>query len=84
MIRKWAALILAMMMAFSAVVSFAEEPDGINPDDLALYSGPEYDYNHLVTGHTTALSGGFSNRIWGSNTSDLDVSALINGYNLVT
>ena len=84
LIRKWTALILAAVMILVSAAAVAEEPDDGFFDEPALYTGPEYDYDHLVVGHTTALSGGFSNRIWGSNTSDLDVSALINGYNLVT
>ena len=39
--------------------------------------------DHLTVGNTTALSGNFTSRMWGYNTSDLDVSALVNGYNLI-
>ena len=39
--------------------------------------------DHLTVGNATALSGNFTTRAFGSNTSDLDVSALVNGYNLV-
>ena len=56
-----------------------EEDDG----PTYIYTGPEYDYDHLVVGNTTALSGNFTTQMWGYNTSDVDVSTLINGYNLV-
>ena len=41
------------------------------------------DTDRLVVGNTTAPSGNFTSRMWGYNTSDLDVSALLNGCNLI-
>ena len=43
----------------------------------------EEEPDHLTVGSTTALSGNFTSRMWGYNTSDLDVAALVNGYNLI-
>ena len=48
-----------------------------------VYTGPEYDYEHLVIGNPTPLSGNFTTQMWGYNTSDVDITALINAYNLV-
>ena len=39
--------------------------------------------NHLTVGTTTALSGNFFTDMWGSNTADMDVRALIHGCNMV-
>lgn len=87
--KKWLAWILVLMLAFGSFSSVAEEmsfDDDETPAANAgdyVYTGPEYDYDHLVIGNTTAVSGNFASIMWGSNTSDLDVLALINGYNLV-
>lgn len=50
---------------------------------LSEYTGPEYAMDRLVVGNTTVLSGRFTTRMWGSNTSDMDVFALVNGCNLI-
>ena len=39
--------------------------------------------NRLTVGATTALSGNFFTDMWGSNTADMDVRALIHGCNMV-
>ncbi len=69
--KKWLALLMALVMAFSQVIAVAEE----------VAEEPAYD--HLVVGHTTAFSGNFSTQMWGNNTTDLDVKELLFGYNLV-
>lgn len=79
------ALFLALMMVFSAA-SLAEDANGVTPGSLAagpVYTGPDYAYDELVVGHTTAMNGNFTTQMWGNNTSDLDVKALVNGYNLI-
>ena len=48
-----------------------------------VYTGPEYDPDHLVIGNPTKLSGNFTTLMWGYNTADVDVTGLINGYNLI-
>lgn len=87
--KKLLALILACAMIFGTVAAVAEDID-FDDDDFGeadssawVYSGPAYDYDRLVVGHTTALSGKFSTQMFGGNTADLDVYALINDYNLV-
>lgn len=83
--KRIAALALALMMVFSAA-SLAEEAFGETPGSLAagtVYAGPAYDYDSLVVGHTTAMNGNFTTQMWGNNTADLDVKALVNGYNLI-
>lgn len=68
--RKWVALLLALVLACGQLTALAEE--------VAI---PDYD--HLVVGNTTAFSGHFSTQMWGNNTTDLDVKELLFGYNLV-
>lgn len=41
-------------------------------------------YDHLTVGNPTPLRGDFTLQLWGKGTSDMDVSSLVNGYNLVT
>lgn len=40
--------------------------------------------NQLVVGSTTAMSGAFFTDLFGSNTADIDVRALLHGYNLMS
>ena len=42
-----------------------------------------YDYDELVVGVTTPLTGNFFTSMWGNGSSDIDVRSLIHGYNLV-
>lgn len=70
MMKKWVALLLALLMTLSQAVVWAEN---LENDD----------YNHLVVGNTTAFNGNFSTNMWGNNTADLDVEHLLFGYNLV-
>ena len=65
---RFTAIFLTLIMAFS-VSSFAEEM--------------KQDNERLVVGHTTAMNGNFTTSMWGNNTADLDVKALVNGYNLI-
>ena len=46
------------------------------PED---YKAPD----ELIVGHTTELRGDFFTEMFGNNTSDIDVRALLHGYNLV-
>lgn len=41
-----------------------------------------YDYNELTVATTNLLTGRFFTDLWGGNTSDLDVRALLHGYSL--
>ncbi|MBP3649476.1 MAG: ABC transporter substrate-binding protein [Clostridia bacterium] len=68
--KKWIALMLALILALSQATVLAEDVET-----------PVYD--HLVVGNTTAFSGHFSTQLWGNNTTDLDVKELLFGYNLI-
>ena len=52
-------------------------------DVLTADPGPEYDYTALTVGSTTKMSGNFATSFFGTNTSDLDAQALLQGYQLV-
>ena len=52
-------------------------------EEAEIPSAPVYDLDHLVVGNTTALSGSFMTQLFGNSTSDSDVAALLNGYNLI-
>jgi len=82
MMKKMLGVLLILLLAFSAS-AFGEEEFTDGEAEAYTYTGPVYELDHLVVGNTTALSGNFTSRMWGYNTSDLDVSALVNGYNLV-
>ena len=69
--KKGLACLLALLMILSASLAMAEAPA----------AAPNYD--ELVVGSTTAMSGCFFTDMWGRNTADMDVRTLVHGYNLV-
>ena len=69
--KKGLACLLALLMILSASLAIAEAP----------VAAPNYD--ELVVGSTTAMSGSFFTDMWGRNTADMDVRTLVHGYNLV-
>ena len=69
--KKGLACLLALLMILSASLAMAEAPA----------AAPNYD--ELVVGSTTAMSGNFFTDMWGRNTADMDVRTLVHGYNLV-
>ena len=80
-----AILLCSCLTAAAAAAEDLDFDDGSDETEDAewVYTGPEYDYDHVVVGNTTALSGNFTTQMWGYNTSDVDVSVLVNGYNLM-
>lgn len=86
--KKLLALILSFLMLSCMTAVMAEEiefdDDSNDPVGYAwVYTGPKYEYDRLTVGNTTALSGKFATQMFGGNTADLDVYALLNDYNLV-
>ena len=77
--KKYLSLLVAMMMCLTVFCAAAAE--GELPG--YLYTGPEYDYDHLTVGNITAMTGSFTTRLFSYSTTDLDVNSLLNGYNLV-
>ncbi len=69
--KRILSLLLAVLMAATMTVSLAEETEET--------TYPE----ELIVGHTTITKGDFFTEMFGNDTSDIDVRALIHGYNLV-
>lgn len=69
--KKGLACFLALVIMLSACLALAEAP----------VAAPNYD--ELVVGTTTAMTGNFFTDLWGRNTADMDVRTLLHGYNLV-
>lgn len=70
--KKFLTLFLAAMMAFSCIAA-----QGAAEETAASAK------NTLTVGSTTAFSGDFFSDMWGSNTSDMDVRMLLEGYGLI-
>ncbi len=78
---------LGMMPAMAAdQAADTTEPGGLPEviapvveDPIGIQAGTE-----LVIGTTTRLSGDFSTDMWGTNTADMDVRALLHGYETVS
>ena len=49
----------------------------------AFAEGGTADQKELIVGHTTVMKGDFFTELFGNDTADIDVRALIHGYNLV-
>ena len=86
--RKWIirnlALILASILALGMLwPAMAESPEAVPVEDGGE-AAPEIEYpDELRVGHTTITKGDFFTEMLGNDTSDIDVRALIHGYNLV-
>ena len=86
--KKTGALILALVMLAGPVLSAAEETAAplemtvleTRPEETEL---PEDFPEELIVGHTTVTKGDFFTEMFGNDTSDIDVRAMIHGYNLV-
>ncbi|MBO7364718.1 MAG: hypothetical protein J6U26_05250, partial [Lachnospiraceae bacterium] len=61
------------------------EEDGAPAEEDPAGETPEitYDYDELTVAVTTPMTGNFFTNMWGNGSSDLDVRAMIHGYNLV-
>ena len=68
-VNKYLSLLLAAVLLISAGAAAAEE----------AITYPE----ELQVGHTTVMKGDFFTEMFGNDTADIDVRALIHGYNLV-
>lgn len=70
--KKFLTLFLAALMAFSCIAAQGAA-------EQAVPSAK----NTLTVGSTTGFSGDFFSDMWGSNTSDMDVRMLLEGYGLI-
>ena len=74
--KKILAALLAGILAFSCMIALADE----TVPETAI---PEYDYDELTVAVTTPLTGSFFTSLWGNGMSDMDVRAMIHGYDLI-
>ncbi|NLI22349.1 MAG: ABC transporter substrate-binding protein [Clostridiales bacterium] len=88
--RKPTAFLLALLMLLTAGAQAAATAEESAADELsltaeiALMGRPVSDQpTHLTVGNPTRVSGSFFTDMWSNNTSDIDVRALLYGYNTV-
>ena len=75
-LRKYLAILMALVLALGAISAFAEEID--EPEEQIEYP------DELLVGNPTRMKGDFFTEMFGNDTADIDVRALIHGYNLVS
>ena len=82
MLKKYLSLLLAVLLAVSVMplAVFAEEAG--TEEETGEESEIEYP-DELIVGHPTVMKGDFFTEMFGNDTADIDVRALIHGYNLV-
>ena len=79
-IKKYLSLLLVLALILTALpmAALAEEmEEDLNDEEEIVY--PE----ELIVGHPTITKGDFFTEMFGNDTADIDVRALIHGYNLV-
>ena len=84
--RLLAWLLICILMLTTLSTAWAETAEGETPAEEVLTeetAAVEYDYDELTVAVTTPLTGNFFTNMWGNGSSDLDVRAMIHGYNLV-
>ena len=69
--KKALACLLALVLLLGVYPAMAEAPEAA------------YNYEELVVGSTTAMTGNFFTDLWGRNTADMDVRTLLHGYDLI-
>ena len=80
--KKIISLLLVLVMALS-IFTFAEEDDevGLEIAPGGAYRGEDSEPTHLTVCNSTKVNGAFFSRQFGNNTSDIDVRAMLHGYN---
>ena len=93
--KKFLSLLVTLVLGFTALAgswSAAEEAaDMPEAEDVGIAEAAEdreaeeIEYpDELRVGHTTITKGDFFTEMFGNNTADIDVRALIHGYNLIS
>ena len=89
--KKAIAFLLALIMLAASLPALGEEAAEQeeaweaewDDADGEEFPPPAYDYDSLRVGNPTRMKGDFYTDMWGNATSDLDVRALIHGYDLI-
>lgn len=76
--KKGLALALTLLLALAGVSALAEAVG--NTQSITVTAT---NYEELIVGTATAMSGCFFGDMWGENTADMDVRTLLHGYHLV-
>ena len=86
--KKFFALFLAAIMLFAALPTalleeVPEQEEPVEEEREIPELNIEFNYEELTVGVPTPLTGYFFTSLWGNNTSDTDVRALLHGYDLI-
>ena len=93
--KKYLSLLLALILFLACTPLSALAEGGLGPDEDELLeetldeteeeaAEEEIEYpEELIVGHPTVTKGDFFTEMFGNDTADIDVRALIHGYNLV-
>lgn len=81
--KRIASGIAGVLLTCSVFSMLPASAGGGTYDAMAAQTEPSDAYDHLTVGTTTAFDGAFFTGMWGNVSSDIDVRALIHGYNLV-
>ena len=85
-LQKLLCLLLSLLLLASApLAALAEDDEPAEVDETAAAAEQEeVEFpEELIVGHPTVTKGDFFTELFGNDTADIDVRALIHGYNLV-
>ena len=83
-LQKILSLLLALLLLQAPVLSLAEEAEVTETEPEATEAPADVEFpEELIVGHPTITKGDFFTELFGNDTADIDVRALIHGYNLV-
>ena len=80
-------LLSLILLASAPLTALAEDVDAEDAEDAEIGAAEEQEEvefpDELIVGHPTVTKGDFFTELFGNDTADIDVRALIHGYNLV-
>ena len=83
-LQKILSLLLALLLLQAPVLSLAEDEEILEDEPEATEAPVDVEFpEELIVGHPTITKGDFFTELFGNDTADIDVRALIHGYNLV-
>ena len=82
-LTKILCLLLSLLLLFQAPLALAEEEPAEEAPAAEAEQGDSELPEELIVGHPTITKGDFFTEMFGNDTADIDVRALIHGYNLV-
>nr|MCR5296213.1 hypothetical protein [Clostridiales bacterium] len=84
-LQRFLSILMAAVLLLTCVpaLSIAEGEEDAEAQEPEIQVAPEIDLDELLVGHPTITKGDFFTEMFGNNTADIDVRALIHGYNLI-